>query len=157
MTSFMAAPAGARLLSENFGCNARAGPRAKARCSALALGRSSEARWAPSARKSRAVCGGAPRRIERGYESCNTGWAERLSVKEDLPMLAELRVTPVGPGIPFLRLIADLLPILAASRLQYQVHAAGPAGRLGAGRRVPRGHARAGSQPRAQADEGTRI
>jgi uncharacterized protein (TIGR00106 family) len=38
-------------------------------------------------------------------------------------MLAELRLTPVGPGIPFLRLIADLLPVLAESPLQYQVHA----------------------------------
>ena len=38
-------------------------------------------------------------------------------------MLAELRLTPVGPGIPFLRLNADLLPILAESPLQYQVHA----------------------------------
>lgn len=37
-------------------------------------------------------------------------------------MLAELRLTPVGPGIPFLRLIADLLPILSESALQFQVH-----------------------------------
>jgi uncharacterized protein (TIGR00106 family) len=40
-------------------------------------------------------------------------------------MLAELRVTPVGAGTPFVRLIADLLPILAESPLQYQVHAMG--------------------------------
>ena len=38
-------------------------------------------------------------------------------------MLAELRLTPVGPAVPFLRLVADLLPILTESRLQYQVHA----------------------------------
>ena len=38
-------------------------------------------------------------------------------------MLAELRLTPVGAGIPFLLLIADLLPVLAESSLQYQVHA----------------------------------
>jgi uncharacterized protein YqgV (UPF0045/DUF77 family) len=43
--------------------------------------------------------------------------------QEDLIMLAELRLTPVGPGIPFLLLIADLLPVLAESPLQYQVHA----------------------------------
>lgn len=40
-------------------------------------------------------------------------------------MLAELRVTPVRPGTSFARLIADLLPILAESPLQYQVHAMG--------------------------------
>ena len=40
-------------------------------------------------------------------------------------MLAELRVTPVGTGVPFVRLVADLLPILAESDLQYQVHAMG--------------------------------
>lgn len=40
-------------------------------------------------------------------------------------MLAELRVTPVGSQTSFARLIADLVPILAASPLQYQVHAMG--------------------------------
>lgn len=40
-------------------------------------------------------------------------------------MLAELRVTPVGHRVPFVRLIADLLPILAESPLQYQVHPMG--------------------------------
>lgn len=40
-------------------------------------------------------------------------------------MLAELRVTPVGSTTPFARLIADLVPILAESPLQYQVHAMG--------------------------------
>jgi uncharacterized protein (TIGR00106 family) len=40
-------------------------------------------------------------------------------------MLAELRVTPVGSKTSFARLIADLLPILAESPLQYQVHAMG--------------------------------
>jgi uncharacterized protein YqgV (UPF0045/DUF77 family) len=51
-----------------------------------------------------------------GYEKCIR------SQREDTEMLAELRLTPVGPGIPFLRLIADLLPILSDSALQYQVH-----------------------------------
>jgi len=40
-------------------------------------------------------------------------------------MLAELRITPVGTRTPFARLIADLLPILAESPLQYRVHAMG--------------------------------
>lgn len=40
-------------------------------------------------------------------------------------MLAELRVTPVGSRISFAQLIADLVPILAESPLQYQVHAMG--------------------------------
>ena len=40
-------------------------------------------------------------------------------------MLAELRVTPVGAHTPFVRLVADLLPILVESRRQYQVHAMG--------------------------------
>jgi uncharacterized protein (TIGR00106 family) len=40
-------------------------------------------------------------------------------------MLAELRFTPVGARIPFARLIADIVPILAESPLQYQVHAMG--------------------------------
>jgi uncharacterized protein (TIGR00106 family) len=40
-------------------------------------------------------------------------------------MLAELRITPVGAQTPFVRLIADLLPILAESPLQYRVHAMG--------------------------------
>ncbi|HSI98425.1 MAG TPA: MTH1187 family thiamine-binding protein [Gaiellaceae bacterium] len=40
-------------------------------------------------------------------------------------MLAELRITPVGARTPFVRLIADLLPILAESPLQYRVHAMG--------------------------------
>jgi uncharacterized protein (TIGR00106 family) len=40
-------------------------------------------------------------------------------------MLAELRVTPVGSGISFARLVADLVPLLAESPLQYQVHAMG--------------------------------
>ena len=40
-------------------------------------------------------------------------------------MLAELRVTPIGSKITFAGLIADLVPILADSPLQYQVHATG--------------------------------
>jgi len=40
-------------------------------------------------------------------------------------MVAELRVTPVGARVPFVRLIADLLPILAESPLQYELHAMG--------------------------------
>jgi uncharacterized protein (TIGR00106 family) len=40
-------------------------------------------------------------------------------------MLAELRLTPVGSRVSFARLVADVLPILAASPLQYQVHAMG--------------------------------
>jgi len=40
-------------------------------------------------------------------------------------MLAELRVTPLGSRTPFVRLIADLLPLLAESSLQYQVHPMG--------------------------------
>jgi uncharacterized protein (TIGR00106 family) len=40
-------------------------------------------------------------------------------------MIAELRVTPVGARVPFVRLIADLLPILAESSLQYELHAMG--------------------------------
>lgn len=40
-------------------------------------------------------------------------------------MLAELRVTPVGSTTTFARLVAELLPILAESPLQYQVHAMG--------------------------------
>lgn len=40
-------------------------------------------------------------------------------------MLAELRVTPIGSKTSFARLVADLVPILADSPLQYQVHAMG--------------------------------
>jgi len=40
-------------------------------------------------------------------------------------VLAELRLTPVGSRISFARLVADVVPILAASPLQYQVHAMG--------------------------------
>ena len=40
-------------------------------------------------------------------------------------MLAELRVTPIGSRITFAQLIADLIPVLAESPLQYQVHAMG--------------------------------
>jgi uncharacterized protein (TIGR00106 family) len=40
-------------------------------------------------------------------------------------MLAELRLTPVGTSTPFVRLVADLLPILGESRLQYRVHPMG--------------------------------
>jgi uncharacterized protein (TIGR00106 family) len=40
-------------------------------------------------------------------------------------MLAELRVTPVGGGRQFAHLIADLMPILAESPLQYQLNAMG--------------------------------
>jgi uncharacterized protein (TIGR00106 family) len=40
-------------------------------------------------------------------------------------MLAELRVTPIGSSTSFARLIADLVPVLAESPLQYQVHAMG--------------------------------
>lgn len=40
-------------------------------------------------------------------------------------MLAELRVTPVGGSAPFARLVADVLPILKESPLQYHVHAMG--------------------------------
>jgi uncharacterized protein (TIGR00106 family) len=45
--------------------------------------------------------------------------------EEERTMLAELRVTPVGPKTSFARLIADLVPVLAESPLQYQVHAMG--------------------------------
>ena len=49
-------------------------------------------------------------------------------------MLAELRLTPVGSRLPFARLVADLVPILAESSVQYQVHAMGTTveGELGA-------------------------
>lgn len=40
-------------------------------------------------------------------------------------MLAELRITPVGGGTPFVRLVADLLPLIAESPLQYRVHPMG--------------------------------
>lgn len=40
-------------------------------------------------------------------------------------MLAELRVTPIGSKTSFARLIADLVPIVSESPLQYQVHAMG--------------------------------
>jgi uncharacterized protein (TIGR00106 family) len=40
-------------------------------------------------------------------------------------VLAELRVTPLGSEISFARLIADLVPLLDESPLQYQVHAMG--------------------------------
>jgi uncharacterized protein (TIGR00106 family) len=40
-------------------------------------------------------------------------------------MIAELRLTPVSSGTPFARLVADILPILVESPLQYQVHAMG--------------------------------
>ena len=40
-------------------------------------------------------------------------------------MLAELRLTPVGSRISFARLVADVVPILAESPLQYQLHAMG--------------------------------
>jgi uncharacterized protein (TIGR00106 family) len=40
-------------------------------------------------------------------------------------VIAELRVTPIGSGTSFARLIADLVPVLAESPLQYQVHAMG--------------------------------
>jgi len=40
-------------------------------------------------------------------------------------MLLDLRVTPVGSRTTFARLIADLVPVLAESPLQYQVHAMG--------------------------------
>jgi len=40
-------------------------------------------------------------------------------------MLADLRLTPVGSRISFARLVADVVPILASSPLQYQVHAMG--------------------------------
>jgi uncharacterized protein (TIGR00106 family) len=40
-------------------------------------------------------------------------------------MLAELRLTPVDSEVSFARLIADLVPILAESPLQYRVHAMG--------------------------------
>jgi uncharacterized protein (TIGR00106 family) len=40
-------------------------------------------------------------------------------------VLAELRVTPIGGKTSFARLIADLVPILAESPLQYQMHAMG--------------------------------
>jgi uncharacterized protein (TIGR00106 family) len=60
--------------------------------------------------------------------------AERLVVvaingatdeREERTVLAELRVTPIGGKTSFARLIADLVPILAESPLQYQVHAMG--------------------------------
>ena len=40
-------------------------------------------------------------------------------------MLAELRLTPVGSRVSFARLVADVVRILGASPLQYQVHAMG--------------------------------
>lgn len=40
-------------------------------------------------------------------------------------MLAEIRITPVGASSSFASLVADLVPIFAASPLQYQVHAMG--------------------------------
>ena len=40
-------------------------------------------------------------------------------------MLAELRLTPVGSRTSFARLVADIVPILAESPLQYQLHAMG--------------------------------
>ena len=40
-------------------------------------------------------------------------------------MLAELRLTPVDSNVSFARLIADLVPILADSPIQYRVHAMG--------------------------------
>lgn len=40
-------------------------------------------------------------------------------------MLAELRVTPVGGSAPFARLVAEVIPILQESPLQYRVHAMG--------------------------------
>jgi len=40
-------------------------------------------------------------------------------------VLAELRVTPVGSKTSFARIVADVVPILAESPLQYQVHAMG--------------------------------
>jgi len=40
-------------------------------------------------------------------------------------MLAEIRVTPVDSRTSFARLIAQLVPILDASPLEYQVHAMG--------------------------------
>lgn len=40
-------------------------------------------------------------------------------------MLAELRLTPVGSRVSFARLVADVLPIVAASPLQNQVRAMG--------------------------------
>jgi uncharacterized protein (TIGR00106 family) len=40
-------------------------------------------------------------------------------------MLAELRFTPVGSRTSFARLVADVVPILAESPLQYQLHAMG--------------------------------
>jgi len=43
----------------------------------------------------------------------------------DRRVLAELRVTPVGAKTSFARLIANLVPLLAESSLQYQVHAMG--------------------------------
>jgi uncharacterized protein (TIGR00106 family) len=45
--------------------------------------------------------------------------------KEEATVLAELRVTPIGSRTSFARLIADLVPVLAESPLQYQVHAMG--------------------------------
>jgi uncharacterized protein (TIGR00106 family) len=40
-------------------------------------------------------------------------------------MLAELRLTPVEAEMPFALLVADVVPILAESPLQYQIHAMG--------------------------------
>ena len=40
-------------------------------------------------------------------------------------MLAELRLTPVGSRMSFARLVAEIVPILAESPLQYQLHAMG--------------------------------
>ena len=40
-------------------------------------------------------------------------------------MIAEIRITPVASKLSFARLVAELVPILAESPLQYQVHAMG--------------------------------
>ena len=40
-------------------------------------------------------------------------------------MLAELRITPVGPRASFAKQVAEIVPILDESPLQYQVHATG--------------------------------
>jgi uncharacterized protein (TIGR00106 family) len=44
---------------------------------------------------------------------------------QEVNMIAELRVTPVGARVSFVRLIAEVLPILVESPLQYELHAMG--------------------------------
>ena len=42
-------------------------------------------------------------------------------------MIAELRVTPIGSGVDFPRIVAEVVRTLAETQVQYQVHAMGTA------------------------------